>query len=112
MWKADENGWTPLHEAVRGSHLEVVEFLVDQGAGVNDVTGDGLSPLRIAINYLGSTHAITKMLRELDAKDVGAADIDDDFDPEHDDEDDGDGGDDKQQGDEEEENENDNEEDL
>jgi len=85
MWNADENGWTPLHEAVRGSHIEIVEFLIDHGAGVNDVTGDGSSPLRIAINYLGSNHAITKMLRELDAEDIGEADIDDDFDPEHDD---------------------------
>ena len=39
MWFADENGWTPLHEACRAGHLNVVQFLIDKGAGVNDITG-------------------------------------------------------------------------
>ncbi len=26
----DNNGWNPLHEAVRGGHLQVVKFLVKQ----------------------------------------------------------------------------------
>ena len=27
----DQNGWTPLHEAVRGGHLECVKFLIRSG---------------------------------------------------------------------------------
>jgi ankyrin repeat protein len=27
----DNNGWTPLHEAARGGHLEAVKFLIDYG---------------------------------------------------------------------------------
>ncbi len=28
---SDRNGWTPLHEAVRGGHLECVKFLIRSG---------------------------------------------------------------------------------
>jgi len=38
MHYADENGWTPLHEAVRSGHVDVVQFLIDAGAGINDHT--------------------------------------------------------------------------
>ena len=27
----DNNGWTPLHEAARGGHLEAIKFLIDYG---------------------------------------------------------------------------------
>ncbi len=27
----DHNGWTPLHEAVRGGHLDCVKFLIQHG---------------------------------------------------------------------------------
>jgi prolyl 4-hydroxylase len=43
MWLADENGWKPLHEACRYGHMEVVQFLIDKGAGVNDLTGVSIS---------------------------------------------------------------------
>ena len=31
-----QDGWTPLHEACRGGHLEVVRFLLVHGAQVQD----------------------------------------------------------------------------
>jgi ankyrin repeat protein len=31
----DQNGWTPLHEAVRSKNIEVVRFLLQNGADVN-----------------------------------------------------------------------------
>ena len=34
----DHNGWTPLHEATRGGHLECVKFLISSGL-------DKVSPL-------------------------------------------------------------------
>jgi len=37
----DENGWTPLHEGVRGGHVDVVKYLYKQGANVNQRTHDG-----------------------------------------------------------------------
>lgn len=33
--KIDNNGWSPLHEAVRGGHIEVVSYLLSKGADVN-----------------------------------------------------------------------------
>lgn len=37
----DENGWTPLHEASRGGHTDVVRFLHKHGADVNARTSEG-----------------------------------------------------------------------
>ena len=47
---------------------------------------DGLTALRIAINYLGTNNDITKLLVGLDAEDKGESELDDAFDAEHDDE--------------------------
>jgi prolyl 4-hydroxylase len=37
----DINGWTPLHEGVRGGHIDVVKLLVEQGADVDMKTANG-----------------------------------------------------------------------
>jgi len=37
--KQDANGWTPLHEATRGGHLDMVKYLIEQGADPNIKTG-------------------------------------------------------------------------
>merc|ERR1712190_426112 len=32
LFQADSNGWTPLHEAVRSDHTDIVRFLLKNGA--------------------------------------------------------------------------------
>ena len=62
---SDENGWEPIHEAVRAGHLEVVQFLVDSGADINARTGpskDGMSPLTLALEYLNVGNKVTAYL--------------------------------------------------
>ena len=62
----DENGWHPIHEAARAGHTDAVRFLIEQGANVNERTnkGEGMSPLRIAIDFKGNYHSVTKLLRD------------------------------------------------
>lgn len=69
----DTNGWQPLHEAVRGGHLEAVDFLVKNGANIDAVTNDGSgsSPYNIALNSLHKDHPVAKYLSDLGAKNVG-----------------------------------------
>lgn len=47
LFKADHNGWRPLHEAARGGRADVVEYLLKEGAQVNERPnhGEGGSPL-------------------------------------------------------------------
>ncbi|XP_070320427.1 tonsoku-like protein isoform X3 [Odocoileus virginianus] len=49
----DYCGWTPLHEACNYGHLDIVRFLLDHGAAVDDPGGqgcDGITPLHDALN--------------------------------------------------------------
>ncbi len=52
----DNNGWQPIHEAVRGGNEDVIEFLKEQGADFNAITDseDGYSVLDIAIREWGA----------------------------------------------------------
>ena len=36
LFKADQNGWRPLHEAARGGHADVIEYLLKEGAQINE----------------------------------------------------------------------------
>ena len=69
----DENGWQPLHEAVRGGHIDAVRILVAHGADVNAVTngGSGVSPYHIARRSLPESHPVTTFLAQLGGVDVG-----------------------------------------
>eukprot|EP00934_Nitzschia_sp_Nitz4_P008613 Nitzschia sp. Nitz4//scaffold43_size134323//64785//66265//NITZ4_003300-RA/size134323-augustus-gene-0.235-mRNA-1//-1//CDS//3329551951//8603//frame0 len=69
----DKNGWQPLHEAVRGGHVDAVKLLVDHGADVNSVTnfGEGVSPYNIALTFLSADHPVAMLLEELGADNVG-----------------------------------------
>jgi prolyl 4-hydroxylase len=60
----DENGWTPMHEGVRSGKVEVVEYLLNRGAEINERThgGDGATPLWIAHNLHGKHHPVSLFL--------------------------------------------------
>jgi len=47
LFSKDHNGWTPLHEAARAGHVAVIQYLLDEGAQINERThfGIGASPL-------------------------------------------------------------------
>jgi prolyl 4-hydroxylase len=47
LFKADHNGWRPLHEAARSGNDDIVEYLLEQGAKVNERTNNnkGGNPL-------------------------------------------------------------------
>ena len=65
---ADENGWTPLHEGVRAGSIEIVQYLLSQGAYINHRTGgdeSGFSPLAIAHMEFGPDHAISKFIESV-----------------------------------------------
>jgi prolyl 4-hydroxylase len=68
---SDDNGWQPLHEAVRMGQFEAVKYLVEQGADINARTYDGLgpSPLNIAKYSLGFEHPVYLLLDNLGAED-------------------------------------------
>jgi len=57
-----EGATTPLHEATRGGHFEVVKLLVASGAEVNALNFSKLTPLRLALGYQRS--AIAEFLRQ------------------------------------------------
>jgi len=68
----DENGWQPLHEGARGGHLEVVKFLVENGADVNALTGEGGgTALYYAKQKFEDDHPVVAFLESLGALAVG-----------------------------------------
>jgi prolyl 4-hydroxylase len=69
----DRNGWQPLHEAVRGGHIDAVRLLVEHGADINAVTngGEGVSPYNIAIKSFSPSHPVAEFLESLGALNIG-----------------------------------------
>ncbi|WP_265027666.1 ankyrin repeat domain-containing protein [Wolbachia endosymbiont (group B) of Chorthippus parallelus] len=43
-----KNNWTPLHYAAKYNHPEVAEFLIENGADINAIDYDNLTPLQLA----------------------------------------------------------------
>ena len=65
----DTNGWTPLHEAVRGGYLPIVRYLVEEHkAKLTTHTKTGQSPLQLSQHYHrghhGTPHPVTIYLQE------------------------------------------------
>jgi prolyl 4-hydroxylase len=69
----DENGWQPIHEAVRAGRLDAVALLVQHGADINAVTnrGKGVSPYNIAMRSFSPEHPISQYLYGMGAVNVG-----------------------------------------
>lgn len=70
----DKNGWLPLHEAVRGGHLEVIKFLIERGSPINAQTknsnGPGGSVLWWALHSHGAESDVVKYLQGIGAKNI------------------------------------------
>lgn len=70
---SDSNGWKPIHEAARSGRVQVLEYLIEDGADVNDRTneGKGGSPLWWAEHMLPDNHPAIQLLRRNGARAVG-----------------------------------------
>jgi len=73
LHKPDDNGWHPIHFAIRAGRSEIVKFILDAGADVNELTnhGDGYSPLKLAKKYLPEDHHIIGLLQSFGALELG-----------------------------------------
>lgn len=69
LHSTDKNGWTPIHEAVRSGHYNVIEFLHQQNADFNAKTdfGEGDSVLDIALDRWGDDETFINWIRNLGA---------------------------------------------
>lgn len=65
--RADTNGWSAIHEAVRGGHLETVKYLVEHGADIGAKTNNNGTPLWWARRSLDENHEVVRYLREIGA---------------------------------------------
>ena len=71
LYAPDVNGWQPIHEGAREGHVDIVEFLLDQGADINAKTGGGQSVLSIVADFLGKDNRLYKYLRAHGALELG-----------------------------------------
>lgn len=73
LHQTDKNGWMPIHEAARGGHVDVVMLLVEHGADINARThsGEGSSPLNLAVENHGLEHELVEYLSSLGALNIG-----------------------------------------
>mmetsp|Transcript_17549 Transcript_17549/g.27524 ORF Transcript_17549/g.27524 Transcript_17549/m.27524 type:complete len:488 (-) Transcript_17549:1642-3105(-) len=70
IFYVDENGWTALHEAVRGGHIHVAEYLIKKGLDINFRTHNdtGGSPLWWAKKIHGNDAEMVFYLESKGAK--------------------------------------------
>lgn len=68
--EADDLGWSAIHEATRSGKVPAVQLILENGIDINKKTLTGVSPLNIAMEYLGRDHEMTKFLLEKGAVDI------------------------------------------
>lgn len=63
--QADINqpGWTPLHYAATGGHVELIQFLLEESAYIDAESPNGTTPLMMAARY-GSAKATQLLIDE------------------------------------------------
>jgi ankyrin repeat protein len=63
--QADINhpGWSPLHYAATGGHVEVIQLLLDESAYIDAESPNGTTPLMMAARY-GSAKAVQLLIDE------------------------------------------------
>ena len=59
--KANEGGWTPLHEAAQNGHTVVLQLLLDRGADLNKANESGFTPLYTAA-FAGHKYVVKLLL--------------------------------------------------
>ena len=59
----NKTGWTPLHYAATGGHLDVIRLLLDESAYIDAESPNGSTPLMMAAGY-GSVSAVKLLLEE------------------------------------------------
>jgi hypothetical protein len=69
---SDENDWQPLHEAVRGGHLETVKYLIDSGSDIGAEVKGGANALDIAKETLADGHEVIAYLKSVGVPDRDA----------------------------------------
>ena len=57
----NKTGWTPLHYAATGGHVEIMRMLLDQNAYIDAESPNGTTPLMMAARY-GSDAAVKFLL--------------------------------------------------
>mmetsp|Transcript_38006 Transcript_38006/g.38687 ORF Transcript_38006/g.38687 Transcript_38006/m.38687 type:complete len:547 (+) Transcript_38006:229-1869(+) len=67
----DHNLWQPIHEAVRTGNIEMVKYLIENGAELHHKTKGGGTPLWWARRELGNEHSMISFLESLGAPDEG-----------------------------------------
>lgn len=72
LHRVDLNGWSALTEAARGGHPEVIEWLLQEGADINQRThnGNGGSPLWWAKKFRGTKHKIVAYMEKNGAVEI------------------------------------------
>lgn len=55
-------GYTPLHEAVNGTHADALEILLQKGGDINSRANTGYTPLHLA-SSAGSINCVQVLLR-------------------------------------------------
>lgn len=66
LFVGDHNGWQPIHVASRAGHVDVIDFLLKNGADVDARTnkeGGSYSPLKIAMDQHGEDHPVVLFLQ-------------------------------------------------
>jgi prolyl 4-hydroxylase len=63
----DHNGWTPLHEGARAGHIDIVKYLVEQGADIKERAqhGTGGNAIFYAFHHQGQKSAVYQFLESL-----------------------------------------------